>query len=288
MLTTIPQADIQRSGVGTVSIGQVGIGPIKIGQLVLTDFALNTAGDGAFLRNFVVTVTYTMSLDWHLHIDFPGHPIDETGTEDLDSPSFTVGFGDIRVPGIENLKIDIASLSVDNIAATANPVVNLQLGAAVAEQIQARNLKLPTQGFSIAGQGIGALNVGGFGAPAATLDSVTIGRVHGDAFPLGQMALSNLALPSASIADIVSQGVDVTATPKPKAFHLDLGCLDLTLKVNPVAEAKIDQLVIRNVTASTSIGKIELHNVVAPYELLNLTLGQIGIDTISVPTVAIA
>jgi hypothetical protein len=102
------------------------------------------------------------------------------------------------------------------------------------------------------------------------------------------MALSNLALPSASIADIVSQGVDVTATPKPKAFHLDLGCLDLTLKVNPVAEAKIDQLVIRNVTASASIGKIELHNVVAPYELLNLTLGQVGIDTISVPTVAIA
>ena len=288
MLTTIPEADIKQSSVSTVSIGQVGIGPIKIGQLVLTDLALSTAGDGAFLRNFVVTVTYNMSLDWHLHIDFPGHPIDEAGTEDLDSPSFTVGFGDIRVPGIENLKIDIASLSVDNVAATANPVTNLQLGAAVAEQIQARNLKLPTQGFSIAGLGIGALNIGGFGVPAASLDSLTIGRVHGDAFPLGQMALSNLALPSASIGDIVSQGVDVTATPKPKAFHLDLGCLDLTLKVNPVAEAKIDQLVIRNVTASTSIGKIELRNVVAPYELLNLTLAQVGIDTISVPSVAIA
>lgn len=288
MLTTISQADIQRSGVGAISVGQVGIGPIKIGQLVLTDLALNTAGDGAFLRNFVVTVTYTMQLDWHLHIDFPGHPIDDAGTEDLDSPSFTVGFGDIRVPGIENLKIDIASLSADNIAATANPIQNLQLGAAVAEQIQARNLKLPAQGFSIAGLGIGALNVGGFGVPAASLDALTIGRVHGDAFPLGQMALANLALPSAAIADITSQGVDATATPKPKAFHLDLGCLDLTLKVNPQAEAHIDQLVIRNITASTSIGKIELHNVVAPYELLNLTLSQVGIDVVSVPTVAIA
>jgi hypothetical protein len=69
---------------------------------------------------------------------------------------------------------------------------------------------------------------------------------------------------------------------------MDLGCLDLTLRVNPTAEAHIDQLVISNVTASTSIGKIELHNVVAPYELLNLTLGQVGIETVSVSTVAIA
>jgi hypothetical protein len=287
MLTTISQADIQRSEVSTVSVGQVGIGPVTIGQLVLTDFELNTAADGAFLRNFVVTVTFTMSLDWHLHIDLPGLVIDDSGTEDLDSPTFIVGFGDIRVPGIENLKIDIASLAVDNPAATINSVANLQLGAAVAEQIQAKNLKLPTAGFSFNGLGIGALNVGGVGVPAATVDSVTIGKVHGDATPFGQMALTNLALPSVSVPDIVGQGIDSVATPKPKAFHLDMGCLDLTLKVNPQAQAHIDQLLIHNVTASTSIGKIELHNIVAPYELLNLTLSQIGIDMISVPTVAI-
>lgn len=288
MLTTISEADIQRSSVNTVSVGQVGIGPVTIGQLVLTDFELNTAAAGAYLRNFVVTITYTMKLDWHLHIDLPGNVIDDSGTEDLDSPTFIVGFGDIRVPGLENLKIDIASLVVDNPTATINPVSNIQLGAAVAEQIQAKNLKLPTAGFSLNGLGLGTLNVAGFGAPAATVDSVSIARVHGNTTPFGQMALSNLSVPSVTIPDIVAQGVDSTATPKPKAFHLDMGCLDLVLKVNPTAQAHIDQLVIRQIKASTSIGKLELHNVVAPYELLNLTLAQIGIDTISVPTVAIA
>lgn len=288
MLTTISEADIQRSGVGSISVGQVGIGPIQIGQLVVTDFELNTASDGAFLRNLVVTVTYTMSLDWHLHIELPGKTINDSGTEDLDSPQFIFGFGDLRVPGLENLKIDIASLTANNVAASADPATNIQLGAAAAEQIQAKNVKLPSQGFSIVGLGIGGLNVGGFGVPAASLDSVTIGRIHGDAFPLGQMAISNLGLPSASIPDISSQGASATATPKPKAFHLDLGCLDLTLKVRPTAEAAVDQLLIRNVKATTSIGKLELRNVVAPYELLNLTLGQVGIDTLSVPTVSIA
>jgi hypothetical protein len=288
MFTTIAEADVQQAGVGTVNVGSIGIGPITIGQLVLDNFELNTAADGAFLRNFVVTVTYTMSLDWHLHIDLPGHVIDDSGTEDLDSPTFVIGFGDIRVPGIENLKVAIDSLALDNPAATINPVSNLQLGAAVAEQIQAKNLKLPTGGFTLTGLGIGGLNVGGLGIPAAALDSVTIGKVHGDATPFGQMALNNLALPAVSIPDIVGQGVDSVATPKPKAFHLDLGCLDLTLKVNPTASAHIDQLVIRNVKANLSIGKIELHNIVAPYDLLNLTLSQIGITNLSVPTVAIA
>src|SRR5437868_5520879 len=183
MLTTVAQADIQRASVNTISVGQVGIGPVTIGQLVVTDFELNTAADGAFLRNFVVTVTYAMKLDWHLHIDLPGNVIDDSGTEDLDSPTFIVGFGDIRVPGLQNLKIDIASLIVDNPAATVSPVTNIQLGAAVAEQIQAKNLKLPTAGFSLTGLGLGSLNLGGFGAPAATIDAATIARVHGDTTP---------------------------------------------------------------------------------------------------------
>src|SRR5438477_108805 len=151
MLTTIPEADIQKASVNSISVGSVGIGPVTIGQLVITDLELNTAADGAFMRNFVVTVTYNMKLDWHLHI----------------------------------------------------------------------------------------------------------------------------GLPASQIPDIVAQGVDSTATPKPKAFHLDMGCLDLVLKVNPTAQAHMDEFIIRNVKASGSIGKIELHNVVAPYELLNVTLSQL-------------
>ena len=288
MRTTVSEADIQRLGIDTISVGQVGIGPIRIGQLVLTDLEVNTTAAGAELRNFRVTITHAISLDWHLHIEIPGHLIDESGTEDLPDPVFTCNFGNISVPGLENIKIDVASLTANDVEATAAPLANLQLGAAVAEQLRARNLTLPSQGFTIAGLGLGGLQAAGFGAPGASLESLAIGRLHGEAVPLGGMTLTNLALPSASVADIVGQGVDVTATPRGKAYHLDLGCLDLTLKIKPKAEAQIDELVISNPSASTSIGRIELHNVVAPYELLNLTLSQIGIETVQVPTVAIA
>ncbi len=155
------------------------------------------------------------------------------GTFNFDLPSV----GDVTIPGLININVNIPSLMAHG---------------------------LPSQGFTIAGSGIGALRIGGFGAPAASVDSVMIGRVHGDAFPVPNLTLSNLALPSASVADIVGQGIDSVATPFGNAPHLDLGCLDLTLKIKPRAEAHIDQLTISGLTASTSIGTIELHDVVAP------------------------
>jgi len=288
MLTTISEADIKKLAIGDISVGQLGIGPIRIGQLVVDNFELNAEGDGALLRNFRLTINYAMSLDWHFHVAVPGAAIDDGGTVDLGIQNFQVGFGDVKLPGLENLKINVANLKADTLAAAVAPVASLKLGTAVAEDVKIQNVILPTQGFTIAGLGLGGLKIGGVGVPAATLDSFAIGRLTGDAVPLGDMTLPNLALPGASVADIVSQGVDVNAVPRPKAFHIDLGCLDLVIKIAPSAEAHIDQMLIRNSSANASIGKIELHNVVAPYELLNLTLAHLGIETISVPQVSVA
>ncbi len=287
MFTTIAEADIKQSAVGSIKVGQIAIGPVKIGQLVITGFELNAATGGAWLRNFRVLISYEMSLDWRLRLLAPGAAFEDSGTVDLGIQNFEVPFGDVKLPGLENLRIALASLTADNLAAAAAPTGNIELGMATVQDIKAQSIKLPVQGFSIAGLGLGGAKINGAGVPAATIDSVTIGKLQGNAAPLGELALANLALPSASAGDITSQGIDVSAVPRPKALHIDLGNLDLTLKISPKAEAKIDQLLIHNVSAGASIGKIALHNVVAPYELLNLTLAQLGIDTISIPQIAI-
>src|SRR3954451_22967737 len=100
MFTTIPETDITRAGVSTVSVGTVGIGPIQIGRLVLSNFSLNAATAGAELRNFRVTISHHMTLDWHLHIEIPGHDIDDSGTENLGTPTFACNFGNITLPGL--------------------------------------------------------------------------------------------------------------------------------------------------------------------------------------------
>ena len=45
----------------------------------------------------------------------------------------------------------------------------------------------------------------------------------------------------------------------------------------------IDHLEITNANATATVGQVVLHNVTLPYDVLNLTLSQIGKDTVSIP-----
>jgi hypothetical protein len=69
---------------------------------------------------------------------------------------------------------------------------------------------------------------------------------------------------------------------------VDVGLLAATLKVTTTAKFHLDELRIENIKASASIGEIALKNVVLPYEVLNLTLLEIGIESIEVPQVEVS
>jgi hypothetical protein len=286
---TVPQATIQQAGIHSMSVGQVGIGPIHIGQLLITDLKLGMSSGQAQLRNLRVTIGLSISLDWWVGVHIPlDGDVGGSGTIDLGSPSITVPLGNVMVPGLQSFTIDIASVSVDNLTAASSPIANLQLGTAIAEQIQARNAVIPAQGFSLAGLAIGSATATDLQVPAAGVDQVTIGRLHGEVFPLGQLALSNLGLPASGVGDIASGAVNVSATGTEYDAEADAGILRVTLRVTPHATARMDQLHLSGIQASGSVGRIELNNVVAPYELLNLTLSQVGIQTITVPTLGVS
>ena len=289
MIANVPQTSLQRFGLDRISVGQVAIGPIRIGRFVLNDFDLRASSGEAQLRNFRVTIALAMKIEWRIFVPLPLVPdIDERGTIDLGKPSFTVPLGDVKIPALQSFTVSVDSLTATNVAAAASPLTNLQLGSAVAEQIRARNIAVPSQGFQIAGLTIGSARAEGIAVPGANVEDVTIGRVKGEALPMGSLTLTNLNLPPATVSDIRSENIDVRAVQVGKVFHADLGILELSLTVTPEARGQIEQLLIGRVTASTTIGRIEMTDVVAPYEFLNLTLSQIGIETIEIPTLSVA
>ena len=63
----------------------------------------------------------------------------------------------------------------------------------------------------------------------------------------------------------------------------DAGILSLAIHVTPSVLSHIDHLEITNADASATVGQVVLHNVTIPYDVLNLTLSQIGISTITIP-----
>ncbi len=69
---------------------------------------------------------------------------------------------------------------------------------------------------------------------------------------------------------------------------LDLGVLTVQLKISPSASAHVNRLLLTGVKASANVGTIEVRDVTLPYEALNLTLSDLGIETIEIPTIGVA
>lgn len=288
MHVNVPEADVQRASLTSIGIGQVAIGPITVGEMVVNNVDFSMSAGVGFIRGMTVTIRLRFDLDWHIHIPLPW-PFDDIDIGDstyLGTFSFTMPpLGDVTIPGLSNLHFHIPQLIANSVSATANPLSNVQLHNASAEQIQARDVVLPTAGFTIAGLSLGSVEGDNVSVPAAGVRQATVARVRGDALSLPDFSLQGLTLGSARIPSLFNTTpFDVPAQLQPRKLpEFNLGIVRLTLTVTPSATSHIPYFEVDNSTASATTGAVVLHNVTLPFDVLNLTLSQVGINSIGIP-----
>lgn len=289
MKATVPKTQIARVSVQQLDIGQISAGPLSIGTLVLDDLHVGLSTGAARLQNLRVSVMLRFTLDWEVGVTIPWvGTFGWNGTIDFGSQSATVPLGNVNVPGLQSLSIDAGTLSINNVTAAIDAIRNLRLGGLVAEQIRANNMEAPTPGFTLAGIALSKARIEGIAMPAAKATDSTVARIHGEAVPVGGLTVPNFSLPQAALGQISSQALDVAATTNPFVFNADAGVLKAKLNVTPGARMQADELRIANVRASASIGAIQLQNVVFPYDVLDVKLSQLGIETIEIPKVEVS
>lgn len=290
MLAKIPQINVKHAGIKSISIGQVAIGPISVGSLVLNNADLSMSAAQAVLQNMSVTVTLHLTVSWHVHIGLPdGIPdIDVGDTYDLGSFSFSMPVGNVVIPGLSNLNFHIPSLTAQNLSVSVNPI-GLQLSNVIAEQIHAADLVLPSQGFTLAGLTLTSLAGNGIGIPAAKINQATVSQVHGDSVKVPSFALNGLNMPAAQIPVITSSTpLNIPANLQGQSIGFDASILTLTINITPSVLSHIDHLEITGASANATVGQTVLHDVTLPYNVLNLTLSQIGLDTVDIPSFSVS
>jgi hypothetical protein len=283
MQVRVPEVDIQGVGLTTISVGQIAIGPITVGELVLNNADFSLSGAHGKLQNVSVTVKLHITFSWHIHIGLPWplSDIDIGSTFDLGTITFSMNAGDIVLPVLSNIHIHIPSLTALNMSVSANPLTNLQLQNAAAERIRAQNVALPSGGFTVGGLTLNSVQGSAISVPAAKLDQATVGHLHGDPVRIPAFALGGLNLPVVQIPDISSSApLDIPADLLSQTVSFDAGILRAGITITPSALSHIDHLEIFGASANASVGQVVLHNVVLPYDVLNLTLAQVGINTI--------
>lgn len=288
MQASVPELAAARLSVQQVDIGQLNAGPISVGRLVLDDMRVDVSTGTAAFVGLQVTVDLDMSLEWAVRVKVPvvgGWTWD--GTIELGAHSCSVTLGDVTLPGLQAFTLDLAGLSVDGISATVAPLHALRLGPLVADGLAVSDVLAPVAGFTLSGMGLGRLAVDGAGVPAVSARAATLTRLSGQGFPLGDVTVAGVALPQAEASDITSLGLDATGVSNPFLFTCDVGVLDVTLRVTPGARLQADQLRLSGVRSSAAVGSIELRDVVLPYEVLDLTLSQIGLETLELPKIEV-
>lgn len=288
MKTSVAQARIARVDVGEVDVGQVVAGPLTVGRLVLQAAHLDLSSGAVGLRGVQVTVGLRMLLEWEVNVTILGLPKTWDGTIDLKDEQITIDLGDVGLPGLETFALDLPEVAVEDVSAVVGPLAGLRLGPLTLEQVMATALVAPVPDGALSGLEVGAARVTGLGVPGATTDSVRVARVHGQAFPLGTVTLPALALPQADVAEVRAAGADAEGTSRPFDFVADAGVLRTTLRVVPRARLHADEVTISGLTSSGSVGAVELTDVVLPYELLDLTLSQLGISSVEIPTIEVS
>jgi hypothetical protein len=282
----VPQLDVQQANLQSIDIGQVAIGPITVGDLVINNVDVSMSAAQGVLQNVSVTITIHVSVEWEVHVGMPDWIPDINVGDTYDLGSFSFGpitIGNIVIPGLTDIHLHIPSVTAQNMTAVADPLT-LSLHNASADQIQAHNVALPTAGFTIAGLTLTSIEGDAITVPAAQVERATVGHLHGPPVSIPSFSLSGLTLPSAHIPALSSSApLNIPADLPTQSPGFDAGLIKVFVHLTPSALSHIDHLEITNADASATVGQTVLHNVTLPYDVLNLTLSQIGINTVAIP-----
>lgn len=283
----IRQADVVRLDVGRVSVGEISLGEISIGELRLSDARVAIHSGHALLRDVHVTMHLDFTVDWSVGIDLGIADFSDSGTDSLGSVTIPFDLDDWEIPGLRNINLDISQLTAPNLRVSADPIPNLRLTGLAAEGVRVSEATLPSAGFTLGGVGLTSVAVDDVTLPAATVKTASVGHVGGAPLTVPSLRLRGLNLPAAAVNDIRSDSLDIPLQRRERmrVGGLDLGFLSLKLFVRPSAGTRVARMDMTDVRSQVSAGIIDVSNVRVPFDVHNLTLADLGIHSIDVPSI---
>lgn len=295
-------ADVIAAALRTVDIGQIGavsgtagslgvdrieFGEAIIDRLVIQGVSASIQAGATWLQDVRFVLELRLSVDWWYDFGWLGSG---GGTVDLPSLSFGLTLGNVLVPSLDDIDLSVPSAVVNDARATIAPISNLDLGGASFRDLRVDDTQLPSAGFGLSGMSLGAVSIDNLGFPAAASRRLSLAQfTPDDPLRLPAAEVTGIAIPSAQIPDVVSQGaVDIEdAQATRRGVSLSLGLFGFTFWAAPVFDIHIGQLTLSDVTAAASIERLRLEDVRAPVTIRGVRMGDLQLDQLTVNQISI-
>jgi|GEM_PF-540013 len=277
---TLDSVGVNSASLNNVEISQVQLGSASIGGIRIENVDARLEQSSAFLQNVRSLLELHFTLEWEVDLGWIGHWGD---TNDLGSIDIPVDLGNINIPDLDNIALDIPQVDIPAAMAAMQPINNLQLGTFSLSGMDVNKATLPAAGLTLTGMGVGEVGISSLSVPGATTQAIKLAS----AAPALDVVLPgatvhNLTIPQTSIPTITSGAFDTDATASAKSLTVNLGILKLTLKVTPTVHLDVGAMAISDAQLSASIGAVSVTDIHLPVSVQGLTASSLDAHGITV------
>lgn len=282
---SVDQVQIQSGNIKSVDVDKVQFGDATIQRIEITDVSASLQNASVYLQNVRTITELQFTLTWKVDLGFIGSWSGSNNLGSIDIP-FTVG--DMAVPGLNNINMTIPSVEVPGIQAKMTPITHMALGQTAMTGISVINTRLPTNGFTMNGIGLGGMTLNNIQIPGTETVKATIQVVTpANNIVLPGAKLQNINIPSVSIPDIQSGSISTSAIASSRTITADIGILEVTLKVTPTIHLDIASMVIHDAELSALIKTMDIQNISVPVSINGVTVNEIGFSQLKVNQVTV-
>lgn len=277
------RADIQSvklasADASTLKIDEVDIGDASVERVSLANIRTLVNTGRLTMNNVRTLMSMRIRVRWEVRIWGPNPSGSFTFTVPFDIP-FNVG--DLEIPGLDDLDIQVPSGVAEDTTASVQPIANLTFNGGRVDNIEIADIRLPVNGYGLAGVGFDSFTLSHVGVPDASIGKVTIGSlIPNGLLTLPSAEISNIGIGNVSVPSVTSNRPvtvsDITATPPP--FRLiDLWILFVDIQLLPVMTMSVDGVTLDDMEATSTISSITLENMRFPLQVKGMELSDISV-----------
>jgi hypothetical protein len=271
----------------SIRIGEISLGEANIDQIDVFDLQTRFSTGNIFLSDARALVEIRVVLHWWWDV----WPFSDSGDVTLGTVDFPFPIGDVGIPALSNIRLEVPTATLDDVRATLQPVTNLDLGGGTFENLRVADTLVPSAGFGLGGLGLGAVRLNQVAVPAVSAASLRLGRFAPSApLALPSLRVEGIELPAASVPRVESEGLilvrDVTSSPW-QSPSFGFGPAGIRVRLEPKFHMFIERMVIQNLTASASVETIQVRNISAPAALRDVRLDGLQLEQLTIERITV-
>ena len=274
----IESIDLSNATAAQLNIDEIAIGPSSVEQLTIGDIHTLVNTGQVSLDDVTTRLKLVIHVDWRVNLLFSS-PSDSFR---LGSFEFDFDVGNIDIPELENLDIDIPTATATDAVATVQSITDLSFNGGRVDDIHVMDIRLPTSGYAMQGIAFESLELSHIGVPDAGVGTLTIGSVSPN---------DQLTLPLAEIRDIGVADVQVPAVTSRQSVSVsdirasaqritlvDIGLLRVRIIVEPILEMTIGGMTMDDIEAVSTISSVKLENIRFPLSIKGISMTDINLQ----------